>query len=77
MTLTFLIIITILLAVNIVITFTKKTEIDIKPQLKDIETSMQKFDNNLERTEKSINEDAETHGCGVQRVVSVFEIGDQ
>jgi len=57
MTETLLIILIALVLVNIVIGLVKKTSIDIKPQLKDIENSMVKFDLTLERTEKSIKDE--------------------
>jgi DNA recombination protein RmuC len=57
MTETLLIILIALVLVNIVIGLVKKTRIDIKPQLKDIENSMVKFDLTLERTEKSIKDE--------------------
>ncbi|MBU8892842.1 MAG: DNA recombination protein RmuC [Bacteroidales bacterium] len=47
----------ILAIINIVIGLKKKASIDIKPQLKEIETSILKFDTTLERTEKSIRDE--------------------
>jgi DNA recombination protein RmuC len=47
----------ILAIINIVIGLKKKTSIDISPQLKEIETTILKFDNALERTEKSIKDE--------------------
>jgi len=43
--------------VNIVVTLKKKSTVDIKPQLKEVETSIIKFDSTLERTEKSIRDE--------------------
>tara|TARA_R110000822_G_scaffold176662_1_gene316561 strand:- start:356538 stop:357857 length:1320 start_codon:yes stop_codon:yes gene_type:complete len=43
--------------VNIVITLTKKPKLDIKPQLKQIEDLMIKFDSTLDRTEKSLKDE--------------------
>ncbi len=42
---------------NIVITILKKPKIEIKSELKEIEALMLKFDNSLERTEKSIKDE--------------------
>jgi DNA recombination protein RmuC len=47
----------ILVIANIVITIRKKTEIDIKPQLKDVEESILKFQTSLERMETSIKDE--------------------
>ncbi|MDA3953136.1 MAG: DNA recombination protein RmuC [Bacteroidales bacterium] len=47
----------ILVIVNIIIGFKKKISIDIKPQLREIEASILKFDSTLERTEKSIKDE--------------------
>lgn len=47
----------ILALVNIVIGLKKKVILDIKPQLKDVEESILKFDTTLERTEKSIKDE--------------------
>ncbi len=48
----------ILLAIaNIVISLRKKASLDIKPQLKEVEESILKFDTTLERTEKSIKDE--------------------
>jgi DNA recombination protein RmuC len=47
----------ILAIVNIVIGLKKKVILDIKPQLKDVEESILKFDTTLERTEKSIKDE--------------------
>jgi len=47
----------ILAIVNIVIGLKKKVSLDIKPQLKDVEDSILKFDTTLERTEKSIKDE--------------------
>jgi DNA recombination protein RmuC len=53
-----LLLVLILLAiVNIVIGLKKKASIDIRPQLKEIENTILKFDNALERTEKSIKDE--------------------
>jgi len=57
MTETLLIILIALVLLNIVIGFIKKTRIDIKPQLKDIENLLVKFDLALDRTEKSIKDE--------------------
>lgn len=54
---TMLIILIALVLVNIVIGLVKKPKIDIKPQLKDIENSMVKFDSTLDRTEKSFKDE--------------------
>lgn len=47
----------ILAILNIVIGLKKKVSFDIKPQLKEIEESILKFDTTLERTEKSIKDE--------------------
>uniref|UniRef100_UPI0030D92C0A DNA recombination protein RmuC n=1 Tax=uncultured Roseivirga sp. TaxID=543088 RepID=UPI0030D92C0A len=52
-----LIILVALSLVNIVITLTKKPKLDIKPQLKQIEDLMIKFDSTLDRTEKSLKDE--------------------
>ena len=57
MTTTLLLILIILIIINIIISVTKKANINIKPQLKDAETSIIKFDATLERTEKSIKDE--------------------
>ncbi|WP_109831391.1 DNA recombination protein RmuC [Reichenbachiella versicolor] len=43
--------------INIVIAATKNTKIDIKPQLKEIENSILKFDNSLEKNENSVKDE--------------------
>ena len=57
MTTILLIILIILVIINIIIGITKKVSINIKPQLKELETSIIKFDATLERTEKSIKDE--------------------
>lgn len=52
-----LIILIVLVAVNIAISWLKKPKIDISEQLKDITDLMHKFDDTLERTEKSIKDE--------------------
>jgi len=52
-----LITLTILAIVNIVIGLKKKVSFDIKPQLKEVEESILKFDTTLERTEKLIKDE--------------------
>tara|TARA_R110000796_G_scaffold74374_1_gene167053 strand:+ start:5497 stop:6306 length:810 start_codon:yes stop_codon:yes gene_type:complete len=52
-----LIILVALSLVNIVITLTKKPKLDVKPQLKQIEDLMIKFDSTLDRTEKSLKDE--------------------
>ena len=47
----------ILAIANIVIGLKKKVSLDIKPQLKEVEESILKFDTTLERTEKSIKDE--------------------
>ena len=54
---TLLITLIILAIVNIVIGLKKKVSFDIKPQLKEVEESIFKFDTTLERTEKSIKDE--------------------
>lgn len=54
---TLLITLIILAIVNIVIGLKKKVSFDIKPQLKEVEESILKFDTTLERTEKSIKDE--------------------
>jgi len=54
---TILIIILILLIVNILISFFKQPKINISNQLKEVTDLMVKFDNTLERTEKSIKDE--------------------
>lgn len=46
-----------LVLTNIVIGFLNKSKVDIKPQLKDMEDSMIKFNSTLERTDKSIRDE--------------------
>ncbi len=46
-----------LIIINIIITIKKKTSVDIKPHLKEIETSILKFDTTLNRTETSIKDE--------------------
>jgi len=43
--------------INIVITLLKKTSFNIKPQLKEVETSILKFESNLEKNEKSLRDE--------------------
>lgn len=57
MTTALLLTLILLIIINIIISVTKKTSIDIKPQLKELETSILKFDTALERTEKSIKDE--------------------
>lgn len=58
MTTILLIILIILTIINIIISvFKKKTPIDIKPQLKELETSIIRFDTTLDRTEKSVKDE--------------------
>tara|TARA_A100000171_G_C2127359_1_gene144393 strand:- start:214 stop:1572 length:1359 start_codon:yes stop_codon:yes gene_type:complete len=52
-----LIILVALSLVNIVITLTKKPKLNVKPQLKQIEDLMIKFDSTLDRTEKSLKDE--------------------
>ena len=52
-----LVVLIILVIVNIIVGLKKKVSIDIKPQLREIETSILKFDTTLERTEKSIKDE--------------------
>jgi len=52
-----LVILMALVLINIVIALVKKPEINVKPQLKDIEESMVKFDSTLDKTEKSIKDE--------------------
>lgn len=54
---TLLYIIIILLFINIIITILKKVSLNIKPQLKDIENSIIKFDNSLDKNEKLIKDE--------------------
>ncbi len=54
---TLLITLIILAIINIVIGLKKKVSLDIKPQLKEVEVSILKFDTTLERTEKSIKDE--------------------
>jgi DNA recombination protein RmuC len=54
---TLLITLIILVIANIVIGLKKKVSLDIKPQLKEVEESILKFDTTLERTEKSIKDE--------------------
>lgn len=66
MTETLLMVLIVLVFVNILIGWRKKSKIDIKPQLKEIEDSLIKFDLTMERTEKSIKDEfqrnrTETH----------------
>ncbi len=57
MTTTLLIILTALSIANLAIGLFRKSKIDIKPQLKEIEDSMIKLDSTLERIEKSIKDE--------------------
>lgn len=52
-----LIVLIILVVANIIIVVLKKTKVEIKSELKDIEALMLKFDSTLERTEKSIKDE--------------------
>ncbi len=52
-----LIVLIVLAVVNIVLILKKKFTVDIKPQLKDVEDSLLKFDAGLERTEKSLKDE--------------------
>lgn len=52
-----LIILIALTAINIVIVLFRKTKIDIKSQLKEVENSIVKFDSTLEKTDKSIKDE--------------------
>jgi DNA recombination protein RmuC len=54
---TLLITLIVLAVLNIVIGLKKKVSFDIKPQLKEIETSILKFETTIERTEKSIKDE--------------------
>ncbi len=49
----------ILVIINIVIVLIKKTKIDLKPQLKDVEDALLKFQTSLDKNEKSIKDDFE------------------
>jgi len=57
MTTILLIVLIILAIVNIIVAFKKKPSFDIQPQLKEIGQTILKFDNALERTEKSIKDE--------------------
>ncbi len=52
-----LIVLILLVIINIIIVLKKKVSVDIKPQLKDVEVSIMKFDTTLEQTEKSIKDE--------------------
>ncbi len=52
-----LIILVILTIVNIVLIYKKEIKVDIKSQMKDVETSIAKFDSTLEKIEKSIKDE--------------------
>ena len=52
-----LIIIIVLVSTNTLILIFKKTNTDIKPQLKEIEDSMIRTDSGIERNEKSIRDE--------------------
>ncbi|NPA35221.1 MAG: DNA recombination protein RmuC [Chlorobi bacterium] len=52
-----LIFLIVLVVVNIVITLRKKTEVDIKPQLKDVEDSILRFQTSLDRMEDLIKDE--------------------
>jgi DNA recombination protein RmuC len=54
---TLLVLLIVLAIANIVIGLKKKVALDIKPQLKDVEESILKFDTSLNRTEKSIKDE--------------------
>ena len=57
MTEVLLITLIIFVIVNIIVALRKKIAIDIKPQLKEVENSIMRFDITLERTEKSIKDE--------------------
>jgi len=50
-------IVILLIIINIIIIIRKKVDIDIKPQLKDVETSILRFDTTLEKTDKAIKDE--------------------
>lgn len=57
MTEVLLIVIVVLMLVNIVIVLRKRVSVDIKPQMKEIESSLVRFESTLERLEKSIRDE--------------------
>ncbi len=52
-----LIVLIVLVSINIVFSITKQSSSNVAPQLKEIENTILKFDNTLERTEKSIKDE--------------------
>jgi DNA recombination protein RmuC len=50
-------VIILLLLINLVIVFRKKVHVDLKPQLKEVESSLVRFEASLERMEKSIRDE--------------------
>ncbi len=52
-----LIVLVILSTVNVLLAVTKKPKVDLKPQLKEVEEAIIKFDTSLEKNEKSVREE--------------------
>ena len=46
-----------LVLVNIVIVIRKRVSVDVKPQMKEVETSLVRFEANLDRMEKTIRDE--------------------
>jgi len=56
-----LIVLIVLAIANIVVVLKKKVAFDVKPQMREVEDSILKFDTTLERTEKSIKDEFQTN----------------
>lgn len=66
-----LVVLIILAVINIVITLKKKSAGDIEPQLKDVETSIIRFDSTLERTEKSIRDEMQRNRLETNQISQI------
>ncbi|QEN03377.1 hypothetical protein EW093_01205 [Thiospirochaeta perfilievii] len=56
-----LIVLIVVVITNIILTLTRKVNIDVKPQLRDLEDQITKFDTLLDKTNKDIKEDFRTN----------------
>ncbi len=66
-----LVVLLVLAIVNIIIWQSAKSKMNIKPQLKEIETLMVKFDSTLERTEKSIRDEFQRNRTETNEIAKV------
>ncbi|MCF8297865.1 MAG: DNA recombination protein RmuC [Saprospiraceae bacterium] len=71
MTETLLIIMIVLTVANIVIGLIKKSKIDLKPELKEIEDSMVKFGSTLERTDKLIKDEFQRNRTETNEIAKI------